>query len=163
MKNKITAENAREINTRALRENHGWTGLLLDGGSENARINLHMHFILSDNIVGLFQRYNVSTDALNLLSVDLDRNDFYGYRPRVLVAEINRNFAAGMSYNDRNDTENRWDGLYYFGVSPLAYARLLRAYRYRQEPAGGSVVSASFLNAKPTVRGIGVDPRRGGV
>ncbi|KAG1675129.1 hypothetical protein FOA52_003352 [Chlamydomonas sp. UWO 241] len=30
-------------------------------------------------------------------------------------------------------------------------------------PAGGGVVSASFLNAKPAVGGIGVEPRRGGV
>ncbi|KAG1676527.1 hypothetical protein FOA52_000070 [Chlamydomonas sp. UWO 241] len=33
----------------------------------------------------------------------------------------------------------------------------------RPEPAGGGVVSASFLNAKPAVGGIGVEPRRGGV
>ncbi|KAG1650802.1 hypothetical protein FOA52_009406, partial [Chlamydomonas sp. UWO 241] len=30
-------------------------------------------------------------------------------------------------------------------------------------PAGGGVVSASFINAKPAVGGIGVEPRRGGV
>ncbi|KAG1654280.1 hypothetical protein FOA52_005660 [Chlamydomonas sp. UWO 241] len=30
-------------------------------------------------------------------------------------------------------------------------------------PAGGGVVSASFLNAKPAVGGIGVEPRGGGV
>ncbi|KAG1673549.1 hypothetical protein FOA52_003849 [Chlamydomonas sp. UWO 241] len=33
----------------------------------------------------------------------------------------------------------------------------------RDRPAGGGVVSASFLNAKPDVGGIGVEPRRGGV
>ncbi|KAG1659530.1 hypothetical protein FOA52_016153 [Chlamydomonas sp. UWO 241] len=33
----------------------------------------------------------------------------------------------------------------------------------RDRPAGGGVVSASFLNAKPAVGGIGVEPRRGGV
>ncbi|KAG1661658.1 hypothetical protein FOA52_007539 [Chlamydomonas sp. UWO 241] len=33
----------------------------------------------------------------------------------------------------------------------------------RGMPAGGGVVSASFLNAKPAVGGIGVEPRRGGV
>ncbi|KAG1655120.1 hypothetical protein FOA52_007273 [Chlamydomonas sp. UWO 241] len=32
----------------------------------------------------------------------------------------------------------------------------------RDRPAGGGVVSASFLNAKPAVGGIGVEPRRGG-
>ncbi|KAG1670296.1 hypothetical protein FOA52_003646 [Chlamydomonas sp. UWO 241] len=33
----------------------------------------------------------------------------------------------------------------------------------RDRPAGGGVVSTSFLNAKPAVGGIGVEPRRGGV
>ncbi|KAG1653853.1 hypothetical protein FOA52_009083 [Chlamydomonas sp. UWO 241] len=33
----------------------------------------------------------------------------------------------------------------------------------RDRPAGGGVVSASFLNAKPAVGGFGVEPRRGGV
>ncbi|KAG1659396.1 hypothetical protein FOA52_004398 [Chlamydomonas sp. UWO 241] len=33
----------------------------------------------------------------------------------------------------------------------------------RDRPAGGGVVSASFLKAKPAVGGIGVEPRRGGV
>ncbi|KAG1668458.1 hypothetical protein FOA52_005231 [Chlamydomonas sp. UWO 241] len=33
----------------------------------------------------------------------------------------------------------------------------------RREPADGGVVSASLLNAKPAVGGIGVEPRRGGV
>ncbi|KAG1661349.1 hypothetical protein FOA52_002463 [Chlamydomonas sp. UWO 241] len=33
----------------------------------------------------------------------------------------------------------------------------------RDRPAGGGVVSASFLNAKPAVGDIGVEPRRGGV
>ncbi|KAG1661137.1 hypothetical protein FOA52_011868 [Chlamydomonas sp. UWO 241] len=33
----------------------------------------------------------------------------------------------------------------------------------RQEPADGGVVSASLLNAKPAVGGIGVEPRGGGV
>ncbi|KAG1676089.1 hypothetical protein FOA52_014955 [Chlamydomonas sp. UWO 241] len=33
----------------------------------------------------------------------------------------------------------------------------------RREPADGSVVSASLLNAKPAVGGIGVEPRGGGV
>ncbi|KAG1664302.1 hypothetical protein FOA52_005700 [Chlamydomonas sp. UWO 241] len=33
----------------------------------------------------------------------------------------------------------------------------------REGPAGGSVVSASLLNAKPAVGGIGVEPQRGDV
>jgi hypothetical protein len=44
-------ENGKQINTRNLRENFGWTGLLMDGSHENAEINLHKEFIFWDNIV----------------------------------------------------------------------------------------------------------------
>jgi hypothetical protein len=44
-------ENGKQINTRNLRENFGWTGLLMDGSNENAKINLHKEFIFWDNIV----------------------------------------------------------------------------------------------------------------
>ncbi|KAG1665597.1 hypothetical protein FOA52_003244 [Chlamydomonas sp. UWO 241] len=41
--------------------------------------------------------------------------------------------------------------------------RLVHAISKRAQPAGGGVVSASLLNAKPAVGGIGVEPRMGGV
>ncbi|KAG1674843.1 hypothetical protein FOA52_015231 [Chlamydomonas sp. UWO 241] len=41
--------------------------------------------------------------------------------------------------------------------------RLVHAISKRAQPAGGGVVSASLLNAKPAVGGVGVEPRVGGV
>ncbi|KAG1679645.1 hypothetical protein FOA52_006162 [Chlamydomonas sp. UWO 241] len=41
--------------------------------------------------------------------------------------------------------------------------RLVHAISKRTQPAGGGVVSASLLNAKPAVGGIGEEPRVGGV
>ncbi|KAG1668385.1 hypothetical protein FOA52_004895 [Chlamydomonas sp. UWO 241] len=41
--------------------------------------------------------------------------------------------------------------------------RLVHAISKRAQSAGGGVLSASLLNAKPAVRGIGVEPRVGGV
>ncbi|KAG1656498.1 hypothetical protein FOA52_012498 [Chlamydomonas sp. UWO 241] len=41
--------------------------------------------------------------------------------------------------------------------------RLAHAISKRAQPAGGGVVSASLLNAKPAVGGIGVELRVGGV
>ncbi|KAG1657937.1 hypothetical protein FOA52_003016 [Chlamydomonas sp. UWO 241] len=41
--------------------------------------------------------------------------------------------------------------------------RLVHAISKRAQPAGGGVVSASLLNAKPAVGGIGVEPRVDGV
>ncbi|KAG1670387.1 hypothetical protein FOA52_000147 [Chlamydomonas sp. UWO 241] len=39
------------------------------------------------------------------------------------------------------------------------FVRFMHAISNREEPAGGGVMSASFLNAKPAVGGIGVEPR----
>jgi hypothetical protein len=54
------------------------------------------------------------------------------------------------------------------GISPPArlvadLVRLVHTYCGRVEPADGGIVSASFLNAKPAVGGIGVEPRAGGM
>ena len=51
----------------------------MDGGgvSKDARI-IRNHFISAENIVSLFQKYNVPVNvSFDLLSVDIDRNDFH--------------------------------------------------------------------------------------
>ena len=52
-------QNATEINTRYLRENFSWTGLLMDGSNENLQINLHKEIILHENVIDLFKKYGV--------------------------------------------------------------------------------------------------------
>lgn len=88
-------ESGVECNTRLLREN-GWTGLMMDGGHENASTNLRRERIEPENIVRLFRKHGVPEEP-DLVSVDLDCFDWYvtrailrgGYRPRVLVNEVN--------------------------------------------------------------------------
>eukprot|EP01083_Nonionella_stella_P020263 56168_1 len=131
-------ESGSETNTRHLRENEGWNGLLMDGGYENARINLHKEFIFESNIVQLFQKYNVSKQ-FDLLSTDTDFKDFWisqaileaGYKPNVIVSEINPTFAKRYAitvplYVD----QETWDGTNYFGTSPMALVILYRKYNY---------------------------------
>jgi len=51
--------NGDETNTRLLRENYEWHGLLMDGYerlSDNPRINLHIETISHQNIVDLFEK-----------------------------------------------------------------------------------------------------------
>jgi hypothetical protein len=48
-----------ETNTRYLREEKGWRGLLMDGGHENPSINLHRELIYPAKIVQLFEKYEV--------------------------------------------------------------------------------------------------------
>jgi hypothetical protein len=132
-------ENGDECNTRLLWERYGWDGVLLDGGgkAKDGRV-IHNHFISAENIVDLFKKYKVPKE-LDLLSVDIDANDFYvarkifeegGYRPRVFICEYNRNFAPKDSYTIAYNSTYRWDGTAYFGVSALAWMRLMERYGY---------------------------------
>lgn len=122
-------ETGVETNSRRLRENLGWTGLLLDGGNEDASINLHKHFLTAENIDGLFSKYGVPRE-LDLLSVDVDRNDWYimrklvapkpgspagdyssaAYRPRVVIVEYNSDWAPPQDKVVAYDGTARWDG-----------------------------------------------------
>ena len=70
------AEDGTQCNTRILREMLKWGGLLMDGANENLYINLRKEFITKENIISLFQKYNIPIN-FNLLSIDIDYNDFY--------------------------------------------------------------------------------------
>jgi len=79
----------------------GWRGLLLDGGQQNASINLHRHFLFQSNIAGIFTQHAVPKQ-LDFLSVDMDSHDLFvlraiflgGWRPRLFSAEFNRNYGS---------------------------------------------------------------------
>ncbi|KAF0697508.1 Aste57867_11818 [Aphanomyces stellatus] len=124
------AEDGHECNTRFLRQVDGWTGLLLDGSHANASINLHQAWISPNNIVSLLDTHAVPHD-LDLLSVDIDFNDYYvleailraDYTPRVVVVEVNSHFddARVVTYDAHG-----WDGVSnYFGATPKAFCHLL--------------------------------------
>jgi hypothetical protein len=67
----IGVQDGTECNTRNLRQNFGWTGILIDGGNENKDINLFNHFVTKNNITGLLKSYiftslyQASTDFFN--------------------------------------------------------------------------------------------------
>jgi hypothetical protein len=129
-----------ECNTRFLREKKtGWRGLLMDGGFENAAINLHKEFIRHDNIVQLFEKYAVPKE-MDLLSVDTDFKDYWilkailqsNYRPRIIISEVNTFLGWEKSISvPHNSTQDRWDGYsQYFGYSLAAGFKLGREYGY---------------------------------
>jgi hypothetical protein len=89
-------ESGAQINTRVLREQEGWTGLLMDGSNNNPSINLHRTLIKEETIVSVFKQHNVPTN-LGLLSVDVDSYDYWilkaileaGYQPDIIITEVN--------------------------------------------------------------------------
>jgi len=89
------AETGLECNTRLLREQGGWTGLLMDGGHRAPMLHLDQEYVTPENINYLFKKYQVPKE-FDLLSIDLDFADYFvwkaldsAYRPRVVVLEVN--------------------------------------------------------------------------
>lgn len=128
-------------NVKYLREKYGWTGLLMDGGcsnnmNDNARINLHKEFITAENVCSLFKKYNVPYE-FDLISIDIDRNDFYVwnalskyYKPRVVVIEFNSLFNFDEDKVIKYSAYEIWHGDHYYGASILALFNLGRKLGY---------------------------------
>ncbi|RLN86442.1 hypothetical protein BBJ28_00016724 [Nothophytophthora sp. Chile5] len=128
-------QDGQECNTRLLREAHGWSGLLMDSGYEDPSIQLHREFITRENLMTLLgDKYKtIVRRDLDLLSVDVDFNDFWllsavdltRVSPRVIIVEVNSHIptteARTVPYNDREDSGG-WDGHNaYFGASVAAF------------------------------------------
>jgi hypothetical protein len=132
-------ETGMECNTRFLRENHNWSGLMMDGGTERPEIGLHKEMIHPDNVVSLFEKYGVQK-RFGVFSEDTDYADYYlwrsvldaGYRPRILISEHNSNFFADESFTVHDPGRNlrMWKGNDYYGVSALALRRLWNKHGY---------------------------------
>jgi len=143
------AENGTQCNTRALREFRGFNGVLFDMDYENKSINLFKHTITSENVVGLFETYNVPKE-FDLLSVDIDSHDFYvleeilkNYAPRVFVCEYN---ATHLPHKDKVVLKeaNTFNGNY-FGASILAFYKLGKKYNYSLVYANNKGVNLFFV------------------
>ena len=121
---------------------YGWKGLLLDGRHENSTINLHQEFITADNIVQLFDKYNVPAEP-DYVSIDIDSADIWvlraiissgKYRPRVLTAEYNSNLPLHSTLTWPREHVGTWtDGTRFYGSG-------LGAFRAVAKEAGYSIV-----------------------
>src|SRR5205823_12492569 len=122
-------------NTRILRELK-WDGLQMDGSHENHDMNLKREFVTKENIVELLRKYHVP-NRINVLSVDIDFNDFYCLR------EILRNFVCDIIICEYNSTHlpnqdqiviydefGCWDQSNYFGASLLSLNKLAEKCGY---------------------------------
>lgn len=145
-----------ECNTRLLRERLGFTGLSMDGGFEQADINLRREFVTEGNILELLSKYEVPLD-LDVLSVDVDMFDWWillrilrdsQYRPLVIVVETNptlcmnhNRWSPRTEFNAVNaqaltvthpslTNQTVWDLSRYSGANPLAFALLGARFGY---------------------------------
>ena len=144
-------ENGFECNTRVLREKFNWNGLQMDGSNENDSINLKKEYIFKENIVDLFIKYNVPKQ-INLLSVDIDSNDFYclheilkNYKCDIIICEYNSSHLPNEDKVIIYDKKNRWDFTNYFGASLLSLSKLCAKYNYTLVCCDNKGVNCFFI------------------
>jgi hypothetical protein len=145
-------ENGVECNTRVLWEKYNWKGLQMDGGNENNSINLKKEFITKENVVELFRKYNVPKN-INILSVDIDFNDFYclkeilsNYQCDIIICEYNATHSAHEDKIIIYDKNGRWDGSNYFGASLLSLDKLGKMHNYSLIYCDKNGVNCFFIN-----------------
>lgn len=148
----IGAGDGGECNTHILRSHFEWQGLMIDNNNQNLEINLRQHLATSENIVGLMKQYGVPP-KFNLLSIDIDFNDFYilrevvqEYKTDIIVLEYN---ATHLPTEDKvvlYDDKDGWRGTNYFGASLLAFYRLLSKFGYSLVYAERMGVNAFFVS-----------------
>jgi hypothetical protein len=128
----------------------GWRGLWLDGLANNVanirtnfstfvdagRLQIVEAFITAENIDALFEQGGV-TGEIDLLSIDIDRNDYWVWKaievvkPRVVAIEYNASLRPPLSLVVPYDARAIWNQTNYFGASLEALTRLGREKGYR--------------------------------
>jgi len=145
-------EDGNECNTRILREKYKWKGLQMDGSNENHAINLKKEFITKENIIDLFKQYNVPS-VINLLSVDIDFNDFYclkeilkNYKCGIIICEYNATHLPDEDKIVIYDVNGSWDKTNYFGASLLSLNMLAKKYNYSLVYCTENGVNSFFIH-----------------
>jgi len=121
-------ESGAECNTRLLHEQKGWDGLMMDTQDTDDPF-IKKELITVENVESIFKKYAVPR-KLDLLSIDIDGNDYYvwraitHYRPRVLIIEYNAHIPVNESKTIVYEPTIQWDGTDYFGASLLALSNL---------------------------------------
>lgn len=142
-------ENGAECNTRYLKEAKNWEGLMMDG-RENPGTLIKQEFITAENIQALFRKYTVP-DRFDLLSIDLDLNDYWvwkaivDYRPRVVIIEYNSTVPLNQSKVVAYEAKAMWDGSNYFGASLGALIKLGKEKGYTLVGCENRGINAFFV------------------
>lgn len=145
-------QDGMECNTRILREYYNWKGLQMDGGNENNNFNLQKEFITKENVVELFKKYNVP-QKINVLSVDIDFNDFYclkeilaNYCCDIIICEYNATHLANEDKIVIYEKNGGWDCSNYFGASLLSLDKLAKKYNYSLIYCNANGVNSFFVH-----------------
>lgn len=144
----IGSGNGLENNTLYLLV-QGWRGIWIEASSKKViaarntvarfagetSLRLEQQRVSAENVDNLLGRL-ASDSEVDLLSVDIDGNDFYilqairSVSPRAIVCEYNAKFPPNLAWVMEYDASHRWNGSDYFGASLKALESLLAGKGY---------------------------------
>ena len=110
-------------NTTSLIFDQGWDNLFLDSENSNPTINLYKHFLTTENICSVFERYNVPSTP-DYISIDIDSTDLWifekivkNYKASLISVEYNCNFPLNAAITLKNTLEFKHKSDRCFGAS----------------------------------------------
>jgi hypothetical protein len=138
--------NGLENNTLILLAS-GWRGVWIGGENLafNHRLNLKRFRFLKawvslENVTDLIRGglESIGIRALDVLSLDLDGNDYYlareilsaGILPKLFILEYNAKFPPPIKWKIEYDVNHLWDVTDYQGASLASFAELLSEFSY---------------------------------
>jgi hypothetical protein len=132
----VGAGNCENCTSRFLRD-QGWRGLVLDRDHQNPSINLHQAVATGDSVVGLFRLHTVPA-SFDQLTVTVDMGTWWvlhaalqgGYRPRIIMAQFNRNLSPWAAISTDYDPAAKWSGDCHFGAGMYALKLLFDNFGY---------------------------------
>jgi hypothetical protein len=139
---------------------HGFDALRFDGKEDPNAEDLKVHWMTKDNIVELLKMYGCPK-KFELLSIDVDGNDLYllneiwkaGYKPSLVIAEINPKFKREESFTIAYNENHTFQNNDYYGMSFEALKRVGKKYGY--VPIYIHVGINAFFIRKELIEGLG--------
>jgi len=122
----------------------GWRGAWVEGSPDNGRfirqafatpmarggLNFQERLVRAENINEIVAGAGLSGQEIDLLSIDIDGNDYYVFEglgvldPRVVVIEYNAKFPPPARWRIPYSPDYLWDGSDWFGASLQSLADL---------------------------------------
>lgn len=134
--------NGTENNTLVLAA-LGWSGYWFGNQDlaiavEGSRVSYVQGWITLENIMRKISGV-CSLDTIDVVSVDLDGNDYYfidlllasGLCPKLFIAEYNAKFCPPIQFKIDYDPSHQWNGDDYFGASLSTLNDLFKGYGYK--------------------------------
>ncbi len=143
----------------------GWNGVWVDGGESNAqfieryfsiaieeeRLHFRCELVTAENINKLVGTTPCVNQEIDLLSIDIDGNDYYVFEAldsinaRVVVIEYNARFPAPLKWRAPYSAEYVWDGSDWFGASLQSMTDLFKGKGYSLVSCNVTGANAFFV------------------